>query len=89
MVMTPPPRHLPHRRAGGPHRGENDHPPSLTELPLLNRFRMNVNRFGMNAASTCVIRAVVRDTARDVVDTLGPGRRSVVWVQGCSLSCPG
>ena len=21
------------------HRGENDHPPSLTELPLLNRFR--------------------------------------------------
>lgn len=28
-------------------------------------------------------------TATDVIDTLGPGRRSVVWVQGCSLHCPG
>lgn len=32
---------------------------------------------------------LVRHTARDVIDTLGPGRRSVVWVQGCSLRCPG
>jgi anaerobic ribonucleoside-triphosphate reductase activating protein len=31
----------------------------------------------------------VRHTARDVVDTLGPGRRSVVWVQGCHVACPG
>lgn len=31
----------------------------------------------------------IRHTARDVVDILGPGRRSVVWVQGCSLHCPG
>ena len=23
------------------------------------------------------------------VDTLGPGRRAVVWVQGCSIHCPG
>lgn len=25
----------------------------------------------------------------NVVDALGPGRRAVVWVQGCSLTCPG
>lgn len=31
----------------------------------------------------------VRHTATDVVDTLGPGRRAVVWVQGCTLRCPG
>lgn len=31
----------------------------------------------------------VRSTATDVVDALGPGRRSVVWVQGCSIHCPG
>lgn len=31
----------------------------------------------------------VRHTASDVVDTLGPGRRAVVWVQGCTLHCPG
>ncbi|WP_244928743.1 4Fe-4S single cluster domain-containing protein [Nocardioides sp. W7] len=28
-------------------------------------------------------------TALDVVDTLGPGRRSVVWVQGCTIHCAG
>lgn len=28
-------------------------------------------------------------TLGDVVDTLGPGSRSVVWVQGCSIHCPG
>lgn len=27
--------------------------------------------------------------AASVVDVLGPGRRAVVWVQGCSLHCPG
>jgi len=44
----------------------------------------------MNAADNlCDPLLRVRHTARDVVDTLGPGRRSVVWVQGCSLSCPG
>jgi anaerobic ribonucleoside-triphosphate reductase activating protein len=31
----------------------------------------------------------IRATERDVVDTLGPGRRSVVWVQGCRIACPG
>lgn len=31
----------------------------------------------------------VRHTAIGVTDTLGPGRRSVVWVQGCTLHCPG
>lgn len=31
----------------------------------------------------------VMDTALGVQNTLGPGRRSVVWVQGCSLHCPG
>lgn len=31
----------------------------------------------------------VRYTQRGVVDTLGPGTRSVVWVQGCTLHCPG
>lgn len=28
-------------------------------------------------------------TATDVIDTLGPGRRAVVWVQGCSIHCEG
>lgn len=28
-------------------------------------------------------------TATDVIDTLGPGRRAVVWVQGCSIHCDG
>ena len=28
-------------------------------------------------------------TAFGVTDTLGPGRRSVVWVQGCSIHCDG
>lgn len=31
----------------------------------------------------------VRHTQLGVVDTLGPGTRSVVWVQGCTLHCPG
>ena len=31
----------------------------------------------------------VADTHRVLVDTLGPGRRAVVWVQGCSLGCKG
>jgi anaerobic ribonucleoside-triphosphate reductase activating protein len=31
----------------------------------------------------------VRHSETDVVDTLGPGRRSVVWVQGCTIHCPG
>lgn len=31
----------------------------------------------------------VRHTERDVIDTLGPGTRSVVWVQGCTLHCAG
>lgn len=31
----------------------------------------------------------VMSTAIGVVDTLGPGRRAVVWVQGCSLHCRG
>lgn len=28
-------------------------------------------------------------TATGVIDTLGPGRRTVVWVQGCHIRCPG
>lgn len=28
-------------------------------------------------------------TATAVTDTLGPGRRTVVWVQGCHIHCPG
>lgn len=28
-------------------------------------------------------------TATGVMDTLGPGRRSVVWVQGCHIGCAG
>lgn len=31
----------------------------------------------------------VADIARTVIDTLGPGRRSIVWVQGCTLYCRG
>lgn len=31
----------------------------------------------------------VAHTAKGVTDTLGPGRRSVVWVQGCTIHCPG
>lgn len=31
----------------------------------------------------------VADTTPGLVDTLGPGRRAVVWVQGCSLGCRG
>ena len=31
----------------------------------------------------------VRHTETDVRDTLGPGQRSVVWVQGCAIHCPG
>lgn len=31
----------------------------------------------------------VADTTAGLVDTLGPGRRAVVWVQGCSLGCRG
>lgn len=31
----------------------------------------------------------VGHTALDVIDTLGPGRRSVVWVQGCTIHCAG
>ncbi|WP_244929970.1 4Fe-4S single cluster domain-containing protein [Nocardioides sp. W7] len=32
---------------------------------------------------------MVSDTARDIVDVLGPGHRSVVWVQGCRIGCAG
>ncbi len=32
---------------------------------------------------------LVRETATGVVDILGPGQRSVVWVQGCTIHCPG
>lgn len=40
---------------------------------------------------TCADAAALRvaDTARGVVDVLGPGPRAVVWVQGCTLHCPG
>lgn len=31
----------------------------------------------------------LHDWMADVRDVLGPGRRAVVWVQGCSLRCPG
>jgi len=31
----------------------------------------------------------VADTTPGLVDTLGPGRRAVIWVQGCSLGCRG
>jgi len=31
----------------------------------------------------------VAHTHKYLQDTLGPGRRAVVWVQGCTLRCPG
>lgn len=31
----------------------------------------------------------IRDWKAGVRDVLGPGERAVVWVQGCSLHCPG
>lgn len=31
----------------------------------------------------------ISHTATEVIDTLGPGRRSVVWVQGCTIRCEG
>lgn len=34
-------------------------------------------------------RLLLGHTATGVTDTLGPGRRSVVWVQGCHIGCPG
>ena len=37
--------------------------------------------------SSLLLRVTHAET--NVVDTLGPGARAVVWVQGCSLRCPG